>query len=87
MRTRILFLVGLLLAPGAGWPQGNPVGPEFRVNTYTTGSQFLPSVASDPTGNFVVVWQSANQDGSMQGIFGQRYNLIVPAELMQFGVE
>ena len=35
---------------------GLPEGPEFRVNTYTPGYQFAPSVAADPTGNFVVVW-------------------------------
>ena len=37
---------------------GAPLGPEFRVNTYTTSHQRHPSVASDASGNFVVVWQS-----------------------------
>src|SRR5262249_10554201 len=41
---------------------------------YTTGLQFLPSAASDSLGNFVVVWQSSGQDGSGDGIFGQRYD-------------
>jgi hypothetical protein len=49
------------------------VGPEFRVNSYTTNDQGMPSVASDQNGNFVVVWQSLNQDGSSYGVFGQRY--------------
>ena len=31
-----------------------PIGPEFRVNTYTTGNQEYPSVAMDSIGNFVV---------------------------------
>jgi hypothetical protein len=35
-----------------------PLGSEFRVNTYTTNSQRLPSVASDSTGNFVVAWNA-----------------------------
>ena len=35
---------------------GAPLGGEFQVNTYTTGNQVLPSVASDAAGNFVVVW-------------------------------
>ena len=35
---------------------GAPLGPEFRVNTYTTNHQVRPSVASDASGNFVVVW-------------------------------
>lgn len=35
---------------------GTPSGPEFTVNTYTTGDQSGPSLASDNNGNFVVVW-------------------------------
>jgi hypothetical protein len=66
---------------------GAPVGPEFRVNTYTTDRQGLPAVASDAAGNFVVVWNSLNQDGSSYGVFGQRYSQIVPVELMHFRVE
>jgi hypothetical protein len=52
---------------------GVPVGSEFRVNTYTTGSQVLPAVATDADGDFVVVWDSQAQDGSFRGVFGQRY--------------
>jgi hypothetical protein len=52
---------------------GAPLGGEFRVNTFTTNYQVYPSVASDPNGNFVVVWESAAQDGSLRGVFGQRY--------------
>jgi hypothetical protein len=66
---------------------GVPLGPEFRVNTYTTAMQILPSVAADGSGNFVVVWQSFMQDGSFFGIFGQRYGQIVPLELTGFSVE
>jgi hypothetical protein len=74
-----------------GW--GGSDGPEFRVNTYTTGAQELPAVAADigtlgPGGNFVVVWRSYAQDGSSHGVFGQRFDaIIVPVELMDFGVE
>jgi len=52
---------------------GAPLGAEFLVNTTTTDSQGPPAVASDSSGNFVVVWQSSNQDGSSAGIFGQRF--------------
>ncbi len=52
---------------------GAPLGAEFRVNTFTTGTQFGRAVASDPSGNFVVVWQSDFQAGSHYEIFGQRY--------------
>ena len=74
-RTGTLFLFALVSIPRAAWPQGEPLGPEFRVNTYTTGYQLSPSVASDAAGNFVVFWDSfRGQDGSVPlGIFGQRY--------------
>ena len=52
---------------------GEPLGPEFQVNTYTPGTQRQPSVAAGPDGDFVVVWLSgASQDGDGTGIFGQR---------------
>src|SRR5262245_57033545 len=48
---------------------GNALGSEFQVNTHTIYNQYIPSVASDSTGNFVVVWSSI-----YEGIFGQRYD-------------
>src|SRR5438105_1807461 len=69
----LLILAAVALVPSVAWPQGNPLGPEFRVNTYTTDSQGFPAVASESSGNFVVVWHSYSQDGSSVGIFGQRY--------------
>ncbi len=66
-------------------PSGLSLGDEFRVNSYTTGSQVLfdmvngvivpPSVGHDARGNFVVVWTSSpGQDGGNAGIFAQRYD-------------
>jgi hypothetical protein len=55
-------------------PGGVPLGPEFRVNTYTSDSQEQARVATDANGNFVVVWTSEGQDGSAAGVFGQRYS-------------
>ena len=49
------------------------MGPEFRVNTYTTGSQSVSAAASDSSGDFVIVWASDSQDGLGYGIFGQRF--------------
>jgi hypothetical protein len=72
-RTRVLLFISIALVPAAAWPQGNPVGPEFHVNTFTTNAQLFSSVAADPAGNFVVVWDSYYQDGSLSGVFGQRY--------------
>jgi hypothetical protein len=63
---------------------GAALGPEFRVNTYTTGEQVIPAVAADSSGNFVVVWEGTVQ---ADDVFGQRYRAIVPVELMRFGVE
>ncbi len=69
-----LILVLLLACPRVpAWAQGLPLGTEFQVNTYTTGSQKYPAVATDPSGNFVVVWMSNGQDGSDWGVFGQRF--------------
>ena len=75
LRTRpVVALLVLLAAPALLRAQGEPLGPEFRVNTYTTGGQLSSSIALDAIGNFVIVWESANgQDGSSGGIFGQRY--------------
>src|SRR5438094_391491 len=68
----LVALVGLCgLVPLAA---AQPLGSEFRVNTYTTSYQGRPRVAADSTGNFVVVWQSSGQDGSGSGVFGQRYS-------------
>ena len=53
---------------------GSAVGSEFQVNTYTTYYQTYPSVARAGTGDFVVVWESFEQDGSALGVFAQRYD-------------
>lgn len=66
---------------------GAVLGPEFRVNTFTTASQRRPAAASSFAGHFTVVWDSEEQDGSSYGVFGQRFSQIVPVELMGIGVE
>ncbi|WP_442769303.1 hypothetical protein, partial [Zoogloea ramigera] len=57
---------------------GNPVptggSNEFRVNTFTSSSQYEPDVAAFADGRFVVVWRSDGQDGSSAGVYAQRYN-------------
>jgi hypothetical protein len=70
---RLAFLV-LALAVGVARSQDDPIGPEFRVNTYTTDRQVAPVVAGDASGNFVVIWMSDGQDGNEFGVFGQRYD-------------
>lgn len=53
---------------------GTPVGGDFQINSYTTERQRRPAVAADGAGNFVVTWESYDQDGSHWGVFGQRFN-------------
>lgn len=49
---------------------GAPAGDELPVNTTWTGSQNLPALAAGATGQFLVVWQSDDGDGT--GIVGRR---------------
>ena len=72
----VFFLAAL---PSMAW--GQAVGSEFQVNTYTTGGQFRPSVSSDADGNFVVIWESRGQDGSVFGVFESRGRR-VPGQLL-----
>jgi hypothetical protein len=65
---------------------GTAQGSEFRVNTYTTSNQLNPSIAMDSDGNFIVVWDSSWQDGSLNGIYGQRYNSSGTAQGGEFRV-
>jgi hypothetical protein len=57
---------------------GAPQGPEFLVNSYTTGLQNHPAVAADADGNFVVVWTDHNEYedgyGLRADIFARRYD-------------
>ena len=55
-------------------PVGAPLGTELQINLFTTGNQRSTVVAVEPDGDFVVVWQSENQDGSSYGVFGRRFN-------------
>ncbi len=52
----------------------SPIGPEFRVNSYTTAYQDTSNVAMDAAGNFVVTWTSDGQDGSGYGVYAQRFD-------------
>jgi hypothetical protein len=54
--------------------KGQVAGPEFRINKYTKSLQTRPSIAIDAAGNFVVVWQSYQQDGDDYGIFFRAFN-------------
>jgi hypothetical protein len=53
---------------------GAPQGGEFRANTFTTKDQESAAVAMDADGDFVIAWQSEDQDGSYWGAYAQRFN-------------
>jgi hypothetical protein len=53
---------------------GAKAGIEFLVNTYTADDQGYPSIAGLSNGGFVVTWASYLQDGSLMGVYGQRYD-------------
>jgi hypothetical protein len=52
---------------------GAALGAEFRVNSFTTGSQYFSTVAMDADGDFVITWSSNSQDGSGDGVYARRY--------------
>ena len=51
---------------------GTPVGDQFEVNTFTTGLQRDPRVATDGEGGFTVVWK--HDDTGSSDIRGQIYD-------------
>ena len=66
-RTFLSYLLAVVLFASV-------CGAEFQVNTYTTNEQKNAAIAMDAAGNFVVVWSSYGQDGSSNGVFGQRFD-------------
>src|SRR5688572_24459360 len=52
----------------------SPIGPEFRVNTYTPGGQGTPAVAADAAGNSIVVWGRENPADGFLDVYAQRYD-------------
>jgi len=57
-------------------PNGQPLGGEFQVNSFTDGAQEEPAVAMTAGGAFVVVWESENvpQDANKTSICAQLYD-------------
>ena len=60
---------------------GFPLANEFQINTYTNSYQHFPAVDADASGDFVVAWHSAAQDGSHYGIFAQRFANPLPLDI------
>ena len=74
MRTYALAVTLAFVVPAVVESQPVRVGPEFRVNGYTTSHQYLASVAADAAGNFVVAWTDSVRDGSLEGIVARRFD-------------
>jgi hypothetical protein len=44
--------------------QGEPLGPEYQVNRFETGTQSNAAIAIDPAGNRLIVWDSNASPGT-----------------------
>ncbi|MEO0682922.1 MAG: hypothetical protein AAF192_21210, partial [Pseudomonadota bacterium] len=53
-----------------------PLGGERQANTETAGNQDRPAIATLNDGGFVIVWDSNGQDGSGDGVYGQRFDAL-----------
>lgn len=53
---------------------GNSTGSEFRINTYTIGSQSRPFIATDGIASYFVEWTSYGQIGADHDMYAQRYD-------------
>lgn len=53
---------------------GNKIGVEFVVNSYTHSPQSYASVTALSDGDFIIIWQSDGQNNGSNGIYGQRFN-------------
>jgi hypothetical protein len=53
---------------------GAPQASEFQVNSFTAGAQRRAAVGRDSDGDFVVAWQSFDQDDFNYGIFARRFD-------------
>ena len=54
--------------------EGDPIGDEFIVNTYTTNHQSQASIEMAADGSFIILWRSSQQDGDGWGSYGQRFD-------------
>lgn len=79
MKKIPVLLIVLALAAGSTAlfaADGPAAGPEFQVNSYTSGFQGAAEVAATPDGEFIVAWDSEGSLGSDsdgQSIQAQRY--------------
>jgi hypothetical protein len=53
---------------------GRRVGDDFKINTFSYDRQWRPSITTLTDEGFLVAWESRGQDGSGEGVYGQRFN-------------
>ena len=71
---RLIILIQLMFAILiTSWLRAFRAGEEFQVNTYIDLTQRNPDVAMDRKGNFVITWNSWEQDGSRNGVFAKMF--------------
>lgn len=66
--------------------QGEPLGPEFRVNDPSVYPMSSPAVAMDAVGNFVATWQGAATAADNEEIHARRFDAATGALGAQFQV-
>ena len=53
---------------------GTAMGDNFVVNAYTTSLQVFPDIVMRPSGEFVVIWQSAYHDDDGFDVYARRFD-------------
>src|SRR5689334_13859084 len=66
----VLFSALAMSAPLAA----QPIAAPFRVNATTTGQQFIATAAAQPSGRFLVVWESVDQDGDGRDVYRRLFD-------------
>ncbi|TJY62997.1 hypothetical protein E4T66_04600 [Sinimarinibacterium sp. CAU 1509] len=71
-----VFVWALIAVASAAAAVPIPAAPaaEVLVNTETTSAQQNPALACNTSGTCIVAWESFGQDGSLSGIYAQRYS-------------
>ena len=83
---RVVAYLATAIAGGDLFAQAPKVGVEIQVNSYITGRQERASAAMDDDGDFVVVWESLDQDGNLDGVFAQRFDATGARKGIEFQV-
>ena len=64
---------------------GTQLGPEFRLNTYTTGQQWFPDLAVGPDGGFVAIWGDGYQAGGPLNVYARIVPDLIFADAFESG--